>query len=380
MKEMSEQKLPLKKWVFVLAPIGFIVLLLSLMGLDLGTLESVVSQANWGLFLAAIGCVVGAVVFNALTWQSLLKNLKVKVSFRRVFKLSWVGIFVDTLVPGGWSGDIFKSYMLSKDKNVHGAKVAASTVLKNVLELFITLGALISGLVLLTLNYTFEATILLTIGTIMFLIALPLVVTLYLSSNLKAAEKLITGFKRIIARVKGKQADTSGVEGKLRNSLQEFHDGIATLKGNPRGLARPVVLQTFAWAFDVLALFLVFAALGAIVSPDKVVITNTLVVGLQTQGVALAGFAQVVSSSIYTALGIAPVLSVASTLLAGFATFWFKMGVSFVVFQRAVASPRGFRLGSKLSNIRLRGPLLNTLRLHKQEPLLLIEGVSVPNA
>jgi uncharacterized protein (TIRG00374 family) len=348
---MSAPKPIFKKWVFVLAPLGFIIFIFYLLGLDLGTLGSVISQANWVFFAAAIGCVLGAVVCNTLSWQQLLRNLQVKTSFQRVFKLSWVGIFVDALVPGGWSGDIFKSYLLSKDKNIHGAKVAASTVLKNVLELFVTLGAIVAGIILLTLNYAVEASVLFTIGTIMFLLALPLLITIYLSTNLHAAERLLTGFKRLLARLKGKEADSIAMEGKLRASLQEFHNGITELRSKPKSLIRPIAFQTLAWAFEVLALFMVFASLGTFVSVDKVVITNTLVVGLQTQGVALAGFAQVVSSTLYTVLGITPILAVASTLLAGIATFWFKMAVSAVAFHRAMVSP-GFSLRSRLGGFR----------------------------
>ena len=108
------------------------------------------------------------------------------------------------------------------------------------------------------------------------------------------------------------------------------------MKVKPKAMLRPVSFQVLSWVFDIMTLFIVFVSLGYAVGLDKVVITNTLVVGLQTQGIALFGLAQMVSSTIYIVLGISPLLAIASSLMAGIASFWFKLSVSFVAFQRTV--------------------------------------------
>ena len=113
---------------------------------------------------------------HSLQHASLEKHAQqppVDTRFRRIFNLSLVGTFVDAMVPGGWAGDIFKAYLLSKDPNVKGAKAAASVVMKNVIELLVTFAALVSGIVLLALNYTLEGSIMLVLGSVMFLMALP---------------------------------------------------------------------------------------------------------------------------------------------------------------------------------------------------------------
>jgi hypothetical protein len=81
-----------------------------------------------------------------------------------------------------------------------------------------------------------------------------------------------------------------------------------------------------------------FASIGYVVPADKVIITDSISANLQTQGFALVGFAQVVSSNVYTILGISPLLSAASTVLAGFASFWFKLVIAFFAFQSVVFS------------------------------------------
>jgi hypothetical protein len=54
---------------------------------------------------------------------------------------------------------------------------------------------------------------------------------------------------------------------------------------------------------------------------------------LQTFGVSIVGFTEVVMSGFYTVLGIPPALSLAVTLLARVVTLWFKLAVSYAAFQ-----------------------------------------------
>ncbi len=346
MSDMSETKSPFKKWVYPIAAVGFAVFLVYLLLFgDLGDVVSVISTANIGYYALAFGCVLGSIVFNTLAWKSMLRGMSVETKFRRAFNLSLVGTFVDALVPGGWAGDVFKAYLLSKEQQGTGAKAAASIVMKNVVELIVTFAALITGIVLLTLNYSLEGTILFVLGVAMFLMALPIVIIIYLSVNYTAAARLMGWLKRVSARVRGKPVE-NGIGAKLENQLKDFHEGVMIVKSSPRSLGRPVLYQVASWVCDILALFAIFASLGYIVGPDKVIITNTLVVGLQTQGVALAGFAQMVSSTVYTVLGITPIVAIASSLLAGFASFWFKMGVSFLAFQHTVFAHKIPVLGS----------------------------------
>ena len=338
---MSDAKPVFKKWVYPVAAAGFAVFILYLFVYgNFGGVISLLSGVNPGYLILAFACVLGSVTFNSLSWHYILKNVSVQTRFRKVFSLSLVGNFVDSFVPGGWAGDIFKGFLLAKDRKGVGARTASSIILKNLLELIVTLAALVAGMVLLALNYRLDSNIMIALGAVMFLFSLPLIIILYFSTHIQTAKRVMGAFKKLSSRIIGKSADSPSGEGKLQSQLQDFHDGVMTLKTNPRGLAKPMIFQSVAWVFDVMVLFAVFAALNYIVGPDKLVITNTLVVGLQTQGVAFAGFAQVVSSTVYTVLGISPILAIASSLLAGFATFWFKMAVSFFAFQRTMFAQR----------------------------------------
>jgi uncharacterized protein (TIRG00374 family) len=328
-----------KKWVSLSAFLGFAVFILYLYFFtDIPGVVSVLVRTNLFVYSMAFLCVLAGVAFNALAWHRLLDSLTIKVNYRMVFNLSWVGIFVDAIIPGGWSGDAFKAYLLSRDPKIDGGRTAASIVIKNVLELLIVIGMSFFGLTLLALNYTLDSGILATIGTVMLLLTLPLIIIIYLSINLGATKKILSALKRLYAFIRRRPANIEDFEKKIEKILDEYHDGITTLKTDPKTLFQTTFFQIVAWSFDILALFLIFVSIGYIVPADKVIITNIISMNLQTQGVALAGFAQVVSSSVYTILGISPLLSAASTVLAGFASFWFKTIIAFFAFQFVVFS------------------------------------------
>jgi uncharacterized protein (TIRG00374 family) len=268
----------------------------------------------------------------------LLESLKIKATFGLVFKLSWVGIFIDAIIPGGWSGDTFKAYLLSRDPNIDSGRTVASIVMKNVLELLIVLGMSFLGLILLATNYTLEAQIIVPIGTVMAFLILPLIVIIYLSINFSATKRILRRLKRFYAFVRRRPVNVEEFEKKMEDKLREYHDGMVALKANPKALFQTLFYHVIAGSFDIIALFLIFTSINYPVPADKIIITNTLSVNLQTQGIALAGFAQLVSSNVYTILGIPGSYSVASTVLAGFASFWFKVIIAYFAFQFVVLS------------------------------------------
>ena len=328
-----------RKWVSLSAFIGFATFLLYLYFFtDIAGVASVIGSTNLFFYGLAFVCVLAGVAFNALAWHRLLDSLSIKVNYRTVFNLSWVGIFVDAIIPGGWSGDAFKAYLLSRYPKIDGGRTAASIVIKNVLELLMVIGTSFLGLTLLALNYTLDNGTSTAIGTVMLLLTIPLIVIIYLSVNLGATKKILTALKRLYAFVRHRPANIEDFEKKIEKLLDEYHYGITTLKTDLKTLFQTTFFQAVAWCFDILALFLIFVSIGYIVPADKIIITNIISVNLQTHGVALAGFAQVVSSSVYTILGISPLLSAASTVLAGFASFWFKTIIAFFAFQFVVFS------------------------------------------
>ena len=245
------------------------------------------------------------------------------------------------------SGDALKTYLLLKDKNVNAAKAAASIVIKDVLEVIVVLSYLILGIILLAFDYSISTTIMVAIGFTMVLLALPILLVVYFSLNVGATEKLLRVIERISARIKKKEV--AGVKEKVHNQIIEFREGILTIRKKPKTFVKPIVFQSLACFFDILTLFVVFTALGSFIGFDKVVITNSIITNVRGQGVALAGLSQIISGGLYEALGITTGVAVASSLLAGFTGFWFKLLLSFGFFQVTVLTVAALSLNPSFS-------------------------------
>src|SRR3989339_923273 len=177
-----------KKWIVISALIGYVVLLFFLFFFtDTGELLSVLSSVKLEIYSLALICVIVSITFHALVWFQLLNSVSIKLGFRRTYVLYWVGVFVDNLIPGGWSGDLFKAYLLNKDPTIESGKAVASVVAKNMYEAIFNLGNMLLGMALLLLNYSFEGTLLITLGGIMLLLTLPLIILMVASFKPKSA-------------------------------------------------------------------------------------------------------------------------------------------------------------------------------------------------
>ena len=277
----------IKKWVSLLAIVGFIIFVVYLFFFtDLTKVAVIISGVSIPVYALVFLLVIGQAAFNSLAWKATLDNVSVKTTFKRVFYLGWVGAFLDCLIVGGWSGDIFMTYLLGGDEGVDVVKVAASVIVKDILELLVTLLSLIVGMILLILNYSINTLVLVAIGITMAFFALPLILIVYLSTNISVTKKLLQFLVKVIAKIKHKQPDVEFGE-KIAAQIANFHDVIMIIKKKPKSMIKPMIFQTMTWICSIAALYLVFISLGAFIGFDKIIITNTIVSTISNQGIAL---------------------------------------------------------------------------------------------
>ena len=331
----------IRKWVLVSALLGYTALMFFLLYfVGISELISVIGRVNVGVYALAIGSVLISLTFHTLVWFQLLNTLSIRLSFRRTYVLYWVGVFVDNLIPGGWSGDLFKAYLLNKDPSVQSGKAVASVVAKNVYEAIFNLSSMVLGLVLLLLNYTLEGAILIGLGGIMLLLTLPLVILLLASFKPERAKKIVAALFLVISRVGRNRWKLAELQAKVEKALGDYHEGMKVLLQNPRMLFRPMILSFFAWGFEVLTLLFVFASLGQFIPIDKVVIVRSIAGNVEAQGYAFVGYAQIISSKIYEALGVPLAVGASVALLSGVMIFLLKTVISYTAFQYTIFSPR----------------------------------------
>jgi uncharacterized protein (TIRG00374 family) len=158
---------------------------------------------------------------------------------------------------------------------------------------------------------------------------------LYLSANEKATARILGWIIRIGCFILRDHWDPKDFQNKAEQLLKRFHEGIRTLSSNRKALIRPISLSLLAWGFDISITFLTFASLGYAAPLDKVLIVYALTGSLQAVGVSFIGFTEVIVSGSYTVLGIPAAISVWATLLTRVVTLWFKLIMSYFVFQWA---------------------------------------------
>ncbi|MCW4000307.1 MAG: flippase-like domain-containing protein [Candidatus Bathyarchaeota archaeon] len=330
-----------KKLILVTTLFGYAALIFYLLYVvGIAQLVGVIAKASLGLYALAILSLVASIFFNTIVWRQLLSSLQINITMRRAFTLYWVGLFVDNLIPGGWSGDLFKAYLLNKDPNIQSGKAVASVVAKNMYEAIFNLGGMIFALALLLLNYRLETSLLIGLGGIMLLLTLPLVVLLLASFHPVAAKKIVANIIEGISHIYKNRKALTSLEGKIDKALGDYHEGMEILLKNPRMLTKPIIFSFLGWIFEIITLLLVFASLAQLIAVDKVVIVHSIAGNVESQGYAFVGYAQIITSEIYRALGVSFAIGASVALLGGVVFFLFKTVISYTAFHFTVISPR----------------------------------------
>jgi uncharacterized membrane protein YbhN (UPF0104 family) len=71
-------------------------------------------ELNWGLAGAALALTGIPVLLMAIRWWFLLRTGGVRLPFRSVLRLHFLGMFFNTFMPGGTGGDVVKAFAISR--------------------------------------------------------------------------------------------------------------------------------------------------------------------------------------------------------------------------------------------------------------------------
>ena len=344
----SITKPKLTKSVFIVSVIGLVVFILYLYYyVGISGFISTLEKLNLWYYSLAFVLVIASVFFHSIVWRGLLAHLYCLISIRTAFWFSWIGIFVDNVVPGGVTGDLFKAYWLCKTEAHETGKVVASVIAHKILIIIILLVNTIVGLALWILGYGIvDSAVFGIIIGISLVLVFTLIMIFYLSNNQRVTGKLLDGIIRLISFLRRNKWDSAGFRSKMEKTLLDFHKGIVTLKTNPRGLLWPIVFSVLAWFADLVVFILCFMALGYELPAYQALIAYALTATLLVEGVSFLGFNEIIKSSLFIALGIPSAIGVTSILLNRFATFWFKLIVSYGVFHWKVLTPHALKRSS----------------------------------
>ena len=310
-----------------------------------GNFVEEIKRANTYYYISAFIAFIVAGFFSALSWHTLLGNLNVKSSVRRALLLTWAGYFFDATLPEpGWSGDISKSYMLSKEADEDVGKIVASVVGQKIIGMAGTILILTLGFGILLANYAVPQSVLVFLGTVMAVSVGSFALVYYLSTSPKATQKMLNFLIRILSFILRSRFNEAQYRANAGKFLKMFHKGIYMLRADKKALSRPIAFYTLSVVFDISIVFFVFIALGYPVPVDKVLIVYALTGSLASIGVSFVGLTEIIMTTAYQVLLIPLAVSFSVTLLTRVVTLWFKLVIGYVAFQGAGV---GILLGKK---------------------------------
>jgi len=124
-----------KKTMFLI--FGMIIFILIFQFIKIKDVLSYFKQIKISFIILAFIMTFFAIMFRSIRWAILLKNLKYKIKFLLIMKITIASIFVIPFLPR-ISSDFFKPYMLKKFKGYSLVKIGASCFFERILDILIS--------------------------------------------------------------------------------------------------------------------------------------------------------------------------------------------------------------------------------------------------
>ncbi|NPA87622.1 lysylphosphatidylglycerol synthase transmembrane domain-containing protein [Caminibacter pacificus] len=134
---------PFIKAAFIL--IAFIIIFQKI---NIQELKNIKITSPFYLFLAFLSFNLSQII-SALRVHTYLKNIKVTPTFKKQLMLYYVGMFYNTLLPGGIGGDAYKAYKFEKSYSQGYKKIIKALLIDRISGLF-AIFILISALIFLS--------------------------------------------------------------------------------------------------------------------------------------------------------------------------------------------------------------------------------------
>jgi uncharacterized protein (TIRG00374 family) len=286
----------------------------------------------------AIVATVLSVFFIAAAWQDLLKSLSVKVSMRSIFLYTWVGNFVDLVVPcQAVCGEVTRIYLVHNENRESYGPIAASSLTNRIITYFISSVGLLSGIVLVFIRSSevppliLQLLVIALVGTVIYLAAL-----FYLAIEEQAAGKLAGFLFKLIDMLKLSKYLPEDLPKRTQNALLVLHQGFETFRSKPKHLVKPLFFQLLSLLLSLSVYVLVFYSLGLRnLYIDFFIIAYFIVGTIQiTAAVFAVGALDIALANLFVLYGVPDIGfgAFAATLLR-FLTFWMPVMVGYVTVQ-----------------------------------------------
>jgi len=286
-----------------------------------------------------IAAILLSIAFYSMAWHELLKDLSLDLSYRKAFLYSFVGNFVDLVLPlETISGEVTRLYLLRSDIKNDFGKAVASLVYHRIISISTTLIALIVSSICLIIAYNIPFEVILFLFLVIICTAATSILLLYLSLSDKAAGRIVDLLIKIVSFFVKDEKGILHLKERALSDLAVFHSAAEFFGRNPLRLVKPFTYSYISWFSHLAIYLLVFYALGVswiLRCLPKMVVVFSITLAVQTIPVGFpVGLVEFVMTYLYNILlGTSPAVNGLATSLIRLVTFWFQVLVGFIIVQ-----------------------------------------------
>jgi len=298
----------------------------------IGILETA-RRANLIVYSVAILFGLFQVLFFTVSWRVLTNHLSIKMTTVRAYLYVWYGMYVDTIVPAqSISGEITRTYLLTRDKCGPFGKVVASLYTHRIIGTAINAGALLAGIVLLTFGgnvnpLVFNLIILVGVAIVAIIILMTI-----LSFRPQWTSRVVNWGTRAAKKISRGKFDLDKYKEETVEIMGHFHDSMNEFRHKPRAMAYSLLLLIISWFFSLSIPFLVFISLGDPVSFSVILVTSAIFLAVKSIPVGIpfeVGLPEAVMTTLYISMGVPGALAVTATILTRLITLWLFFVIGF---------------------------------------------------
>ncbi len=320
---------PKFSWKSVLFPllglVGFF-LYIYLFKVNILGIFATAKTANPLIYSIAILFGLLQVLFFTVSWRVLTNHLSIKMTIVRAYLYVWYGMYVDTIVPAqSISGEVTRTYLLTRDKCGSFGKVVASLYTHRLLGTAINAFALIVGLVLLTFGGNVNPLVFNLIIIVAVAIIAILVLMITLSFKRQWTLKLVNWITKFAQKIRIGKTQLEILKEEAVEITEHFHDSMKEFRDNPRTISYSLFYLFISWIFSLSIPYLVFMSLGHPVSWSIIIVTSAIFLAVKSIPVGIpfeVGLPEAVMTTLFISMGIPGALAATATILTRIITLW----------------------------------------------------------
>ena len=327
---------PKLSWKMLLFPllgiVGFL-LYIYLFNVNIIGIFETAKKANPMIYSIAILFGLFQVLFFTVSWRVLTNHLSIKMTLVRAYLYVWYGMYVDTIVPAqSISGEITRTYLLTRDKCGPFGKVVASLYTHRILGTTVNAGALLAGVVLLTFGGNVNPVIFNLIILVTVVILAIVILMTVLSFRPQWTSRVVNWGTRVAQKISRGKYNLDKYKEETVEIMGHFHDSMNEFRQKPRAVAYSLLYLFGSWFFSLSIPYLVFLSLGDSISLSVILVTSAIFLAVKSIPVGIpfeVGLPEAVMTTLYISMGVPGALAVTATILTRLITLWLFFGIGF---------------------------------------------------